>query len=89
MGENYRIVHAGDPASSFPLTSSGFRHIDPEYLVTSDSTTYPTTRDVIKRRTDEGGEGIIGTAIQEAWKAHDWYFGPISTCYQGGALIPF
>lgn len=88
MGENFRIVHVGDPASSFPLTSSGFRHLSPEYLVTSNNEDYPKTKDVLRRETDENGEGIIGTNIQEAIKAHEYYFGLVSACYKGPIIPP-
>ncbi|KAE9971686.1 hypothetical protein EG328_005460 [Venturia inaequalis] len=63
MGENFRIVHVGDPASSFPLTESGFRHLDPEYLVISNNKDYPTTKDVIKRKTDENGEEMCLVSV--------------------------
>lgn len=86
---NYRIAHVGDPTPSFPLTSGGFRHLSPEYLITSNNEDLPTTEDVIKRETDENGEGLIGTNLIEANKAHDFYFGPISTCYEGGIIPPW
>lgn len=81
----------GDPVGSFPTATGGwgFLHITPEYLVTSKTNDWPTVNDVKRRETDENGEGLIGTDVFEAQKAHDWYFGPIATCYVGGLSIPF
>ena len=86
---NYRVAHVGDPTTSFPLASGGFRHLSPEYLITSSNEDVPTVEDVLKRETDEDGEGLIGTSFVEGMKAHDFYFGPISTCYGGGIIPPW
>lgn len=42
----------------------------------------------MKRERDGNGEGLVGTNVQEALEAHDWYFGPISICCIGGYIPP-
>lgn len=54
-GANYRVAHVGDPTSSFPLALGGFRHLSPEYLITSNDEDLPTVEDVLERETDEDG----------------------------------
>jgi hypothetical protein len=43
----------------------------------------------VRRENNEETEGMIGTSLIEANKAHDFYFGEISVCFEGGILIPF
>ena len=64
-----------------PPALLGYRHISPEYYVTSANGVQPTTNDI------EGLAGTLKLAGNEGdlWKgvdidSHLWYFGNISAC---------
>lgn len=81
QGANYRLTHLDDPVPKLPPIFAGYRHISPEYwLSTIESTAEDYPPEEI--RVCEGnanvecnaGTGGLNTA------AHGQYFGPVSSC---------
>ncbi|KAF2706170.1 alpha/beta-hydrolase [Pleomassaria siparia CBS 279.74] len=76
-GENFRVTHLNDPVSRLPPDWLGFKHIEPEYYISSDNTDMPTVDDVALFTDDSAGNAKDPDSDSEA---HRMYFGRIGKC---------
>lgn len=88
QGTNYRVTHLDDPVPKLPPIIADYRHVSPEYwLSTSEATqeTYPPE----EIRVCEGTASIQCNAGTAGFNvdAHGVYFGPVSSCSAGFAAL--
>ncbi|KAF4124380.1 Lipase (class 3) [Geosmithia morbida] len=79
-GAEYRVTHTDDPVPRLPPIFFGYRHISPEYWLTSpaeDGDDYPLSDVVVC--TGNANIDCNGGEIGVDTNAHLYYFGPIST----------
>lgn len=78
-GGNYRVTHTDDIVPKLPGIAFGYRHIGPEYFITSGNNLPVTSRDVILipgQPLVAGNQATITSSID----AHLWYFNAIADC---------
>ncbi|KAF2193698.1 alpha/beta-hydrolase [Zopfia rhizophila CBS 207.26] len=78
-GSNFRVTHLDDPVPRLPPSLFGYRHISPEYYISSGNTAQPTANDVTRYEgvnNKQGNEKDTGFSVD----AHVQYFGHISGC---------
>lgn len=84
-GGNYRITHASDAVPKLPGYPLGFRHVSPEYWITS-ATGSPAAINNIRISSGTlnllGNQGTLGLSIAD----HLWYFNSIAACTFGFQL---
>lgn len=80
---NYRVTHTDDIVPKLPGILFGYRHVGPEYFITSGNNVPVTTRDI----TVIPGQPLIAgnqATLTSSIDAHGWYFNAIAACSPEG-----
>lgn len=83
-GQNYRVTHQNDLVPNLPGYSFDYRHVSPQYWITSPDNITVTTSDinVSSGIEDEMGDYYSLLEIFETSNAaHSWYFNHIDVCF--------
>lgn len=82
-GGNYRVTHTDDIVPKLPGLVFGYRHIGPEYFITSANNAPVTIRDI---RVIPGQPLFAGNqaTLTSSTDAHSWYFNGIAACSPEG-----
>lgn len=82
-GGNFRVTHTNDIVPKLPGILVGYRHIGPEYFITSGNNEAVTTRDI---QVIQGQPLYAGNqaTITSSFSAHGWYFNAIGDCSPDG-----
>lgn len=85
LGGNFRVTHDDDPVPRLPPLFLGFRHVSPEYWITSGNHVAPTANDITELNGNVNLNGNSGKIALDV-NAHLWYFGDISACSPNGGI---
>lgn len=79
---NYRFTHQNDPVPKLPLLGMLYKHVSPEYWITSDDNTTVTASDVQVLEGTVNMKGNTGTGLPllTDFSAHHWYFEQADAC---------
>jgi len=78
LGANYRLAHTNDPVPRLPPEAFNYKHVEPEYYISSGNNVPVTTNDIEICDCNENATSLD-------LSAHDWYFNDISGCYPGNS----
>ncbi|KAI2883979.1 hypothetical protein CBS11852_8952 [Aspergillus niger] len=73
-GANYRFAHTDDPVPRVPLEVMGYKHISPEYWISSGNNQSVSTQDVVVFQDGDDKRGDVGFPNLLDFEAHLWYF---------------
>jgi len=82
-GGNFRATHAKDAVPKLPGYLLGFRHVSPEYWITSGNNEPVTENDIIESTGILNLKGNGGTLVPNA-DDHSWYFNKVADCAPEG-----
>ncbi|KAK1140665.1 hypothetical protein N8T08_009978 [Aspergillus melleus] len=79
---NYRFTHQNDPVPKMPLVGMGYKHVSPEYWITSGDNTTVAASDVQVLEGTVNWKGNTGTGLPllTDFHAHHWYFEEADGC---------
>lgn len=78
-GGNFRVTHTNDAVPKLPGYAIAYRHVSPEYWITSGNDVPVTPNDVQVSTGTFNLRGNQGTLLSTI-SAHRWYFNAITTC---------
>ncbi|GKZ32824.1 hypothetical protein AbraIFM66950_002457 [Aspergillus brasiliensis] len=73
-GANYRFAHTDDPVPRVPLEVMGYKHISPEYWISSGNNQTVRPEDVVVFQDGDDKRGDVGFPDLLKFEAHLWYF---------------
>ena len=89
LGNNFRVTHYDDPVPRLPPLALGFRHLSPEYYISSGNGVIVTEADVKGPLTGNvnlmGNTGNFAMGLADL-DAHGWYFNNVSACNPSGGF---
>lgn len=84
LGSNYRVTHLNDAVPQVPPQWFGYKHISPEYYISSDTGKNVSVSNITALPDFESHFGNYQWNRMSI-NAHGWYFNPVSACYNGPA----
>ncbi|KAE9973372.1 hypothetical protein EG328_004434 [Venturia inaequalis] len=84
MGSNYRVTHLNDAVPQLPPQWFGYKHISPEYYISSNTGQNVSFSNITALPDFESHFGNYQWNRMSI-NAHGWYFNPVSACYTGPA----
>ncbi|QDS77294.1 hypothetical protein FKW77_004421 [Venturia effusa] len=85
LGSNYRVTHLNDAVPQLPPQWFGYKHISPEYYISSNTGKNVSLLNISSLPDFESHFGNYQWNRMSI-NAHGWYFGPVSSCYNGTSL---